>query len=62
MDMTDGTPHEPFFRPLFELARDADEDIAVAERDLGHFLVSGRICERTEDDKTLIVAVRTGEG
>ena len=60
MDMTDGTPHEPFFRPLFELARDPDEDIAVAERDLGHFLVSARICERTDDDKTLIVAVRTG--
>jgi hypothetical protein len=61
MDMTDGTPHQPFFRPLFELARDPEEDLATAERDLGHFLGSERICERTDDDKTLIVAVRTGE-
>jgi len=61
MDLADGTPHEPFFRPLFELARDPEEDLAAAERDLGHFLSSERICERTDDDKTLIVAVRTGE-
>lgn len=61
MDMTDGTPHEPFFRPIFELARDPEEDLAAAERDLEQFLASERICERTDDDKTLIVAVRTGE-
>ena len=61
MDMVDGTPHEPFFRPLFELARDPEEDLATAELDLDHFLCSERICERTDDDKTLIVAVRTGE-
>ena len=62
MDMTEGTPHEPFFRPLFELARDPEEDLAAAERDLDQFLGSERICERTDDDKTLIVAVRTGAG
>lgn len=61
MDMADGTPHEPFFRPLFELARDPEEDLATTEQDLGGFLRSERICERTDDDKTLIVAVRSGE-
>jgi hypothetical protein len=61
MDMTDGTPHAPFFRPLFELAHDPEEDLAAAELELGRFLGSERICERTDDDKTLIVAVRTGE-
>lgn len=61
MDLADGTPHEPFFRPLFELARDPEEDMAAAERELGRFLCSERICERTDDDKSLIVAVRLDE-
>jgi hypothetical protein len=59
MDLAEGTPHEPFFRPLFELARDPEEDPAAAELELGGFLRSERICERTDDDKTLILAVRT---
>lgn len=61
MDLADGAPHEPFFRPLFELARDPEEYLAAAERELGGFLRSERICERTDDDKTLILAVRTEE-
>jgi hypothetical protein len=61
MDLAEGTPHEPFFRPLFELARDPEEDPAAAERELGDFLRSERICARTDDDKTLLLAVRTGE-
>ena len=61
MDLADGTPHEPFFRTLFTLARDPEEDLAAAERELGDLLRSERICERTDDDKTLILAVRTGE-
>jgi hypothetical protein len=61
MDLADGTPHEPFFRPLFELARDPKEDLAAAEEELGGFLRSDRICTRTDDDKTLILAVRTAE-
>jgi hypothetical protein len=62
MDLTDGTPHEPFFRRLFELARDPDEDAEAQEREIRELLRSERICERTDDDKTLILAVRSREG
>jgi hypothetical protein len=61
MDLAEGTPHEPFFRPLFELARDPGEDAEAQEREIGDFLRSERICARTDDDKTLILAVRSGE-
>lgn len=61
MDLAEGTPHEPFFRPLFELARDPEEDPAAAEEELGTFLCSERICARTDDDKTLLLAVRIEE-
>lgn len=59
IDLADGAPHEPFFRPLFELARDPDEDAASREREIREFLRSERICARTDDDKTLVLAVRT---
>ena len=59
MDLADGAPHEPFFRPLFELARDPDEDTEAQEREIHEFLRSDRINARTDDDKTLVLAVRT---
>jgi hypothetical protein len=59
MDLVDGIPHEPFFRSMFALAR--EEETAAAESELGRFLRSERICERTDDDKTLILAVRDEE-
>jgi len=62
MDLAEGTPHEPFFERLFELARDPGEAVEDQERELRDFLRSDRVAERTDDDKTLILAVRSGEG
>jgi hypothetical protein len=61
IDLAEGTPHEPFFRPLFDLARDPAEGAEAQEREVREFLRSERICARTDDDKTLILAVRSGE-
>ncbi len=49
-------PFEPFFRPLFGFA--ASAGAADAQRQLVRFLDSPRVSARTEDDKTLVVAVR----
>jgi hypothetical protein len=51
---TDNTAHDPFFRPLFEFAGNP----ASTTAELEDFLRSDRVCERTDDDKTLILAVR----
>jgi Protein phosphatase 2C len=60
MDLADGTPHASFFHPLFAQARAAEDDTgtAAAEQELAAFLRSEAVCEWTEDDKTLILAVR----
>ena len=50
------SPHAPFFKPLFAFA-EGDE---ATQAELEIFLRSDRVCERTDDDKTLIVAVRSG--
>ncbi len=50
-------PHQPFFQPLFAFASAAkDEDLASAQ--LAEFLASDRVCARTDDDKSLVLAVR----
>ncbi len=54
-------PYEPFFRPLFEFVASA-EGADLRQRQLVKFLDSPRVCARTEDDKTLVVAVRSGAG
>ncbi len=51
--LTDNTPHAPFFAPLFAHAAQADGDAAQ----LTAFLQSARVGERTDDDKTLLLAV-----
>jgi len=49
-------PHEPFFLPLFDFVKGA---VGVsAQEELAGFLDSARVCERTDDDKTLVVAAR----
>lgn len=55
-----GTPHPPFFEPLFAFAF-GHEDAADATRELTAFLNSPRVSARTTDDKSLILAVR-GDG
>ncbi len=53
-------PHLPFFQPLFTFAVHANEE-AQATRQLVDFLISERVCARTDDDKSLVLAVRLSE-
>lgn len=50
-------PHLPFFQPLFAFAAQA-QDEEQAARHLVDFLNSERVCARTDDDKSLVLAVR----
>ena len=51
----DNTAHAPFFTSLFDFAARPDS----SDSDLEEFLRSERVCERTDDDKTLVLAVLT---
>ena len=53
LDLATGTPHPPFFAPLFDFARAPDSDPGA----LVEFLGSARVCARTDDDKTLVLVV-----
>jgi hypothetical protein len=55
LDYSNLSPHSPFFQPLFSYVKDP----LSTEDELCEFLESERICERSDDDKTLILAVRT---
>lgn len=51
--------HTPFFRPLFaRLEAAAGDEFDAVGHDLARFLDSPRVNARTDDDKTLILAVR----
>ena len=50
-------PHPPFFDPLFRTLR-ASEDSQGLEEDLSRFLQSESVRNRSDDDKTLILASR----
>jgi hypothetical protein len=58
LDLKTMSPHEPFFRvmmtPLDKLAVPGRD--AGLSRSLGDFLASGRVCGKTDDDKTVILA------
>jgi hypothetical protein len=53
-------PHLPFFKPLFAFveASAPSNDGAQASEALTAFLASPRVCERTDDDKALVLALR----
>lgn len=57
----DNEPHTPFFKPLFAFVESSasSEDPARANEALIGFLTSPRVCERTDDDKTLVLALRS---
>jgi len=57
IDHSANRPHYAFFRPFFEALRTSTEPNGLAPA-LDEFLHSPRINERTNDDKTLAVAVR----
>ena len=50
-------PYLPFFQPLFAFAAHAYEEAQAASQ-LVDFLNSERVCARTDDDKSLVLAVR----
>ncbi len=51
--------HSPFFRPIFAALRKADAGRAEAlQNGMVDYLMSPRVIERTDDDKTLIFATR----
>ena len=53
-------PHLPFFEPLFafvETSAPSNDGIQASEK-LTAFLSSPRVCERTDDDKALVLALR----
>lgn len=58
LQMPNYQPHPPFFAPLWQFAANA-QDAARAHLELLAFLNSERVCARTDDDKTLVLAVRS---
>jgi hypothetical protein len=62
LDLKEKTAHAPFFRPLFGWLANTEpakvnEEIPTSEV-IGRYLGSKQITERTDDDKTLILASR----
>jgi hypothetical protein len=51
------TVHAPFFEPMFEAIRRAP-DVQALEGPLKQFLTSRPVNDRTDDDKTLVLATR----
>ncbi|BCL38055.1 PP2C family serine/threonine-protein phosphatase [Nostoc sp. MS1] len=54
LNMVVGEPHKPFFFPLFDFVKKA-QDQAEAKEQLVKFLGSERITQRTDDDLTLVI-------
>ncbi len=61
LKMPSQEPHTPFFTPLFRFAASVEEDDTkrdAAGDQLAAFLSSERVNARTDDDKSLVLAVR----
>jgi hypothetical protein len=58
IDGHDNTPYPKFFVPLFSFL-DASTDRKQAKKALSQFLLSDRVNNRTDDDKTIVLAVRS---
>jgi len=57
LKLPDATPYEPFFRPLIDFVAKVETE-EMGSQNLGQFLTSDRVCERTDDDKTLVIVTR----
>jgi hypothetical protein len=53
--MPGGTPHAPFFEPLFRFAAEAPDPEHASER-LRAYLAGPRVAQRADDDLTLLLA------
>ena len=59
LDIAGKSAHAPFFQPLFRwLAGSPPREGSEASRSLARYLGSKQVCDRTDDDKTLILATR----
>ena len=59
LDLKAKTAHTPFFRPLFGwLAGTQPPETSAVSPALLQYLASKQVCDRTDDDKTLIMATR----
>jgi hypothetical protein len=58
LNLPDYRPHVPFFVPLMSFVMESDGDKST-QNQLYSFLCSERVCSRTDDDKTLVLAVRS---
>jgi hypothetical protein len=57
------TAYEPFFKGLFAPLRTAEEGCSrELSESLAAFLASPRVNEKTDDDKTLVLASRSDSG
>ena len=57
LDFTTRQPHRAFFQPFFERLRVETEPTTLVEP-FREFLDSARVNDRTDDDKTLVIAIR----
>jgi hypothetical protein len=59
LDLRGKTAHAPFFRPLFGwLAKTKQPEKSETSPALANYLGSKQVCDRTDDDKTLVMATR----
>lgn len=58
LDMAGAKVHDRFFAPLFKAVRNGPDD-AILQAALLEFMDSKRVNERTDDDKSLLLATRT---
>jgi len=62
LDFQKTMPHEAFFRGVFPPVRKASPENATRlSEHLSNFLGSARVNQRTDDDKTLVLATRLDE-
>ena len=57
IDFSTGKPHEPFLKPMLAPLRNGSDGASLSDK-LIEFLSSPAINEKTDDDKTLILASR----
>jgi hypothetical protein len=58
IDLDNRTPSEALFGKLFAFASDASRPAAERDEDLARFLSSEMVIRKTDDDKTMVLAVR----
>ena len=61
LQMPQETPHEPFFKPLFDYVDSQEVSLEEKRQELYRFFTSEKVRRRTDDDITLILVSRRQE-